>query len=538
MKKSLILKPDRQDLAITLGLLAFTLATRIPFASRMVFEGDSARFALAMLEYDVAQMRPHAPGYILYVAFAKFIDTFLLNAPISLVAVSIISSALTISLLYILARSMYGRSTAIIASCLLLSSPLFWFNGEMALTYSLEGLCSVLFALTSYKTLRGDTKWLPISTLTFAVAIGVRQNMVIFLLPLWLYTLTKASYKELFLSLLIFLLVCLAWFLPMVALSGGWQSYFNAVQAQYKTWVVHPAPFLYQIKGRWAVFSKFMIYSLGLGLLPMIYYLGRFFKVSDIVEDIRLKLILLWFLPAFLFFITVNVFNPGHVIVVLAPLFIYLSESLKGLSNDLDSAIRKILMKRTFYFSTALRKLLSYKTFLYSSVLLLFVINCYIFLSKDTQVSYAAIKNGQTHLTELVSLTKDNFVAEKTIIITGLFNTQAAFYLPDYAVYCLFPLIFSASEVPIEAQNVYVSFGHQTNPKTYWIPTGFKIEPITIPEGIETIIFWEKEMAGYYQNLNRPLGKIKYNGGNTEIYFFNVKPKEKLIYNYHYISIA
>jgi hypothetical protein len=323
----------------------------------------------------------------------------------------------------------------------------------------------------------------------------------------------------------------------MTALSGGWQSYFNAVQAQYKTWVVHPAPFLYQIKGRWAVFSRFMVYSLGLGLLPMIYYLGRFFKVSDIVEDIRLKLILLWFLPAFLFFIAVNVFNSGHVIVVLPPLFIYLSESLRGLSNDLASATKKILMKRTFYSSSAFRKLLSYNTFLYSSVLLLFFINCYIFLSKDTQVSYAAIKNGQTHFAELVRLTKENFVAEKTIILTGLFNTQAAFYLPNYAVYCPFPLIFSASEVPIGAQNVYVSFGHQTKPKTYWIPTGFKIEPIPVPEGIETIIFWEKEIAGYYQNVSRPIDKIESNSGNAEIYFFNVKPKEKIIYDYHYISI-
>jgi len=100
-------------------------------------------------------------------------------------------------------------------------------------------------------------------------------------------------------------------------------------------------------------------------------------------------------------------------------------------------------------------------------VCLIILLNGLIFLFKTTPVSQATIRNGDRNLAEMIRLTKENFKPEKTIILTFIYNTQAALYLPDYPVYCPFPLMFNSSDVPIEAQNVYVSYRYQTTPKTY-----------------------------------------------------------------------
>jgi len=531
--RPLFKKLSKQDLIIASGLFLFCLIIRIPFATQMIYHSDSARFALALEHYDVAEMRPHAPGYILYVALAKLADLFVHDARLSLVGVSILASALTIFFLYFFAGKMFGRSNGIISSLLLLSSPLFWFNGEMPFTYALEGLLSVTFAYSCYKIIIGEMKWLFVSAIVLGLATGVRQNIIIMFLPLWLYAIRKCSFNKILFSFIVFGVTCLTWFTPMIVLTGGLRKYFTAIDAQFNTVVLHPMPLLLQIKARVRIFATFMVYSLTLGLIPICYYIGRFFRIPSIVEDQRLTFLLLWFVPSILFFIGLNVWNPGHVLLILPPLFICLAESIKGFSKDLEEGIKNIIEES----SNLIRKIFSYKAILVSSVVLLLLFNLYIFLFKNTQVSYAAIHKGDTQLAELIRLTKENFKPEKTMILTCMLSTQAGFYLSDYLIYCPFPLIFDSSEVPIEAQNVYISFRHQTTPKTYWIPTGFKIEPITIPPGVDTIILWEKEIARYYQSSNLPLKEIDSDMKDVKVYFLKVKPNDKIYYDYHYLSV-
>lgn len=531
-------KIDKQDFVIASVLFLIGIATRIPFASRMIFAGDSARFAMAMEQYDVAQMRPHAPGYFLYIAIAKFVYLFIHDTRLSLVAVSISSSVLTIVMLYLLTSKMYDRSSGIISALVLLSSSLFWFNSEMPFTYALEGLLSVVFAYSCYKTINDEKNWWIASAVIIGLATGVRQHIIIMFLPLWLYSIRRCSFKQILASFFIFGVTCLTWVIPMITLTGGLKKYFAAVDAQFNTWVLHPAPFLFQIKERGTIFTTFMIYSLGAGLLPILYYFIRTVRISTIMSDIKLQFIILWFLPAVLFFIGVNLFNPGHVVFILPPLFIFLAESVRKLSKDIEEGLKRVLLNTANKFVNSVRKIFLYKAVVLSSVLVIVLINMYMFLFMDTQVSYAAIQKGDSRLAELIRLTKENSTPAKTIIMTFFYNTHAGFYLQDYLVYCPFPLIFSEVEVPLDAQNVYISFHHQTTPKTYWIRTGFKIEPIPIPKGIEKIIFWEDEIVQYYRNTDRPIEEIKSNIDNTKIYLLKVKEEEKIYYDYHYLSVG
>lgn len=521
------------DVVIASCFFLSGLVTRIPFAARIIYHSDSVRFALAMEHYDVTQMRPHAPGYILYVASAKLADLFFHDARMSLISVSIIASALTLFFFYFLATKMFGRSNGIIAVLLLLSSPLFWFNGELPFTYALEGLFSVIFVFTCYKIVFGEIKWLFISAIILGLATGVRQNIILFFFPLWLYSIRKCSFKYILTSFIVFVVTCLTWFIPMVLLSGGLEKYFIALNGQFKSSVLHPAPYLFQLITRGKIFSTFMIYSLTFGLIPIGYYFGRFFRLPSIVQDSRLKILLLWFLPAILFFIGVNVYNPGHVVLILPPLFICLAESVKGFSKDVEESIKNIFAK-----SPLLRnRIFTYEAILVLLVITIFSLNSYIFLFKDTTVSYAAIKKEDSRFADLIKLTKTNFSPEKSMILALFYSTQAGYYLPDYLIYCPFPLIFSPDEVPLESQNVYVSFRRQTNPKTYWVPTNFKIGPIAIPSGINTIILWEPELTEYYHNSKRPLKEIDSDINDVKLFYIRTKPTDKIYYDYHFFSV-
>jgi hypothetical protein len=502
----------------------------------MIFEGDSARFAMAMREYDVAQMKPHAPGYILYIALAKLADIFVNDARLSMLGISIISSAFTAVLLYYLVKRMYDGSGAFISAVLLLSSPLYWFNGEMPLTYALEGLLSAAFAYACCRVIANEKKWLFVSAVVLGLATGVRQNIIIMLFPLWLFAFRKYPVKDILIAVCIFGLTCLTWFAPMIILTGGLKKYLLVVDAQYSTWVAHPSPFLFQIKERGKIFARFTAYSLGIGLIPIVYYLARNFRIRSIKEDMRLKFLLLWIMPGTIFFIGVNIWNPGHVVVILPPLFILLAEAVKKMSGDLEAAYSKI--GRATEPAKSFKHMASGRTIAVVSTIIIMTGNSYVFLAKDTPVSYAAIERQDSYLEELIRLTRANSEPEKTMLFAFFYNTQASIYLPDYRIYCPFPLIFNKVNVPTEAQNVYVSFQHQTIPKTYWMPTGFRIKPIVIPEGIDKIILWENEVASYYQNPERPLEEITSEINGTKIYVLTVKPGEKIYYDYHYLSVG
>jgi hypothetical protein len=537
MMNALANKIRRQDLMIGSSLFLLTLATRIPWATRMIYDADSVRFALAMEHFDVAQMRPHAPGYILYVGLAKGIDLLVRNARLSLLSVSIVASAMTLLILYFLAVKLYGRGHGVMSALLLLSSPLYWFNGEMAYTYALEGLLCTVFAACCYDVITGERKRLLIAAFVLGLATGVRQHIIIMLLPLWLFALVRSSLKESAISLLVFGLTCLMWFLPMMALTGGVERYFQVVDAQFKTWVLHPSPLLFQLKTRTKIFMTFMIYSLGVGLVPLLYYIVRFVRRPVALGDIRLRFLLLWLLPPVLFFIGINIYNPGHVVMILPPLFICLAESIRVLSRDLDAGLNKVALANKPSDGRFPRRFFSSRFILFSSVLLILLTNLDVFFFQRTPVSYAAIREGDRHLSDLVTLTRNNFQPAKSMILACWLNTQAGFYLPDYLVCCPFPLIFPVKEIPVEAQNVYFTFGHETNPKTYWIPTGFKIKPIAIPKGVGSVVLWNQEMTRYYQDSGRPLKEIDSNLDQEKIYYIRTKPGDRIYYHYHFFSI-
>jgi len=522
--ESSLKKSTGRDFIPALVLALACLAARLPFTGRVLYHSDSARFALAMEHFDVGQMRPHAPGYVLYVGAARLADFLFHDARVSLIAVGLIASAAAVFILYLLGAGMFGRSTGFWGSLLFLASPLFWYNGEMPFTYTLDGALTLAFAYACFRSLDRSAGWLYASAILLALATGSRQNIIILLFPLWVFILAKFPLKKIILSILVFGLTCLAWTAPLVILSGGLARYLDALGAQYARVVLHPAPFLFQVKTRGRILAGFLFTGLALGLAPLIYYLGRLLvkrRRLD-VDTSKLAFLFFWIVPSLLFFVGVNIYNSGQVLVILPALFLIVAAGLELLVGDLIHAFGRGISSKAL---TAV------------AAAILLVAEASLFLFFDTAVSYASIKKEEGRLSEIIRLTRENSAPGKTVILACRLNTQAGYYLPEYEVWCPFPLIFPDEELPIGSQNVYVSRGRRTVPETYWKPTGFKIEPLLIPPGVETLVLWEDELAEFYEGPDRPLQTIGPGESGAKIYRLPVKPEEKLYYGYHHFQI-
>src|SRR3972149_11708791 len=151
----------------------------------------------------------------------RILHLFIADENAVFVSISVFFSGLTLACVYLLGKKVFERKIGIVAALLALSSPSFWFHGEVALTYVVEAFFSTAIALFSWRILTGQDKYLWISAVILGLAGGIRQNTPVFLLPVWLYSLRNMAPGRFVASLCVLAAPCLSWFIPMVWMSGG-----------------------------------------------------------------------------------------------------------------------------------------------------------------------------------------------------------------------------------------------------------------------------------------------------------------------------
>src|SRR5687768_14272296 len=107
------------DRAVALMLALVVVASRVPFASHTLWAWDSVLYARALengfhVGIDLADQRPHPPGYLFYVAAAAALRAFTRDSNAALVIISIFASALTAAAVYLLCRRYVDRALAIV----------------------------------------------------------------------------------------------------------------------------------------------------------------------------------------------------------------------------------------------------------------------------------------------------------------------------------------------------------------------------------------------------------------------------------------
>lgn len=325
-----------------LGLLGLTVGLRLPFASRMLFAWDSANFALALDQYNVAFHQPHPPGYPLYVGIAKLINFWVLDANASYVAISIAASAGAVVALFLLGSRMYGAWVGFLAAVLMVASVGFWGYGEVAYPYTSLAFFSALIALLCYLMWQGHYSLAVLSGLLLGIAGGIRQDVLVFLGPLWLVSIWGAGIVRTLLSLVVLVLAVGSWLYAAVQLTGGWQAYQDATNAQ-SLLVLPTSSALFQgvngARHNALVLVRFLDTAFGATALVALYGLGRFLTFKGLVADHRLRFLLLWFLPPVLVYVLVHIGDPGYVLSIVPILCLASAVALRDISYDLRSAL-------------------------------------------------------------------------------------------------------------------------------------------------------------------------------------------------------
>jgi hypothetical protein len=299
---------------------AFAVAlSRFVFRSHVPYDLDCVNFVLGMARFDPRTHQPHPPGYFLYICCGRLLGYVVHNPNLSFVLLSIAASCGTVVFIYLLALRWFDRLAARFAGLLFVLSPLAWFHGAVALTYSVEAFFSALIGYLCWLLFRGRYRWIPASSLALGISTGVRPSSLLFLGPLFLFALYRAPIRYRVVGLLLVVLTIAGWFVPMVLASGGPHAYFYAFDSLWrtvpsKTTIFNSSP-LNSI-ARAATITFIYVLTFGTGSLAAIAA-----SRHTPVRSLEFRFSAVWAIPALCFFtlIYLRFVNSGYLLLLVAP---------------------------------------------------------------------------------------------------------------------------------------------------------------------------------------------------------------------------
>ena len=207
------------------GLVIATLALRLPFMAKTLFEFDSVAFAVATFRFSLEQVTPHMPGYILHVLLGRFFLLFTSDHNQTFVLLSVALSVASVLLIWRAGAWLRGERLGIIAACLWITTPLFWFYGEVATVYIHEAFFASLLLYLGIRRLREskNEKLLYFIVMTLSLASAARQSSFLLFLPavIYLFRATCWSWRSLITAGTLFLVVTATWITILLSESGG-----------------------------------------------------------------------------------------------------------------------------------------------------------------------------------------------------------------------------------------------------------------------------------------------------------------------------
>jgi len=501
---------ERAPLALAVGLGALTALSRIPFRSRSLFAWDSANFALALDQYNVAFHQPQPPGYPMYVAAANLTRLVTGDANAAYVALSILASGLAVTFLTLAAARLYGRRTALLAAALLATSSVFWSQGIVAYPYAFLACFTSLVAWLCTHIRGAGSAVLTVGTgAIIGIAAGFRSELLPFLTPLWLYAAwdqtvsPRRRIAAIGAGFLLMGMAVLAWYVPMVLLSGGWGAY-QAATGSYYTYFIQTTSgagklLLGLLENTRAVVG-FLYNGMGLALLPMVYFIGRFFSPQRIVADERVRFLGLWLLPPLAFYVTVHVGNPGYILSLLPALSVYAVEALLGLLSDIREALRA--GPRWVLPAAAI------------AIMGIGASNTTLFLMANGEGRWREIKQIDTIFERQLRVIRENYPAGTSLILAYDRSRQYRYYLPQYKIGLLFDVAVA---------------GAVTDTSRYWE----RRATLSVPAGVTAVLFPDlgansSDSPGLVERMDL--------GAGVEMFVAAVRAGDQVRYGYQYAS--
>ncbi len=436
------------------------IVSRIPFFARYLFDSDSVRYALAYVKFSIADGQPQVPGYILFVGLGRVVNYLFNNPNTTMVFLSIIFSFLTVLIIYFMTKEIFSRKIAVSCSLLLIFNPIFWFYGEIASIYIFEAFFGVLITFNFYKVFKGDERFIYPSSLILGLAGGFRLDLLVFMLPLWLFSIcyAKINYIKIFKAFFVLVVAVLLWFIPTLILTGGLKEFLHlaAVQSALSTntSILLGSSVFQQAKNSgtaiiWTLWGL-NIFGIGLILLYLTYHYSNL--RTNFIFYLKNPLIIffmLWIAPAFLFYIIIYIGKPGYTLIYLPALMIILGYILNRISHDLSITFPKIS-------SRSILITLLFAGLIVNSIIYLYPynlnqgetwetppneINVFNAVMYNNQIILAGDENSKLYIDAITNLSNSD---PSSIIIVrvdapnigaGFDERKAQYYLSDYDVY-------------------------------------------------------------------------------------------------------
>ncbi len=402
------------------GLLVLLgLISRIPFRSEILYHWDSVNFAYAIREFNVAKEQPHPPGYIVYVWLSRLVDAVLHDAQTTLASISLVASVLAVVALFYLGRAMFDRRTGLVAALFLATSPLFWFYSEIALPHTLDTLLVIVSVWWLYETMQGHQRYLYPAVIVLAIAGGVRQQTLVFLAPLLLFALRRVGWKRFLTAGVLGVVICLAWFIPLIILNAGFSNYMRVMgefgnHFQSSTSVFVGAGW-WGIRRNVIKLTLYTLYGWSLAILPaIIYVIARIRRLEWPRHWEKAIFLLLWIGPTLGFYTFIHMGQQGLVFVFLPALLLL---SAVGLTRLLATQSRRLI-------ATAALVALNIG---------IFCLGPEYPLGPGTQrlLTRATIVNSDHYYQARLEAIENNFAPESTAILAANWH-HVEYYLPEY----------------------------------------------------------------------------------------------------------
>jgi 4-amino-4-deoxy-L-arabinose transferase-like glycosyltransferase len=321
------------------GLLIFAVGlSRLLFRSHYLYDIDSVNYALALDRFDPSVHQPHPPGYFLYIELGRLFRLIFQDSNTALVAISILASCAAAVMIYILAENWFGGQPALFAGLIFAFSPLSWFHGTVALTYILEAFFSALIGYFCWRAYSRDSGFLVAAAIALGLAAGFRQSSLLFLGPLWFLSMRRSGRKEILVAWLALTVTLLAWFVPMVIVSGGMASYFHSLSLLWRMAVAKQTA-LDSLITMWLarIFTILGITVICYGGAIMFLFRPRrtALQAPELETDKRV-FTWIWLAPGLLFFTFVFIrwVNSGYLLVVAPPVFAWLGAWMSDWYSD------------------------------------------------------------------------------------------------------------------------------------------------------------------------------------------------------------
>jgi hypothetical protein len=389
--------------------------TRFLFRSHYLYDLDSVNFALAMERFDPRVHQPHPPGYFLYICAGRLLNIIFHDANLALVVLGIFASCGVAVVIYKMTLDWFGPIAAQFAGILFLLSPLAWFHGIVALTYIVEAFFSGLLGYLCWRIYCGRAEYIVPAAIVLGISAGVRPSSLLFLAPLFLFSLQKATPKGRWTGLATLVLTLTAWFIPMIVASGGLDAYFGALASLWR-----------MVPSKGTVFNSSPANSIARAFTILFIYLLTFGAASLAplralagkapAEPRKKNFTFVWIGPALCFFTFgyLKFVNSGYLLLLCAPACIWLG-----------------LWASDWYQTSAWRRSLKLTV-----IGVCAAANVLIFVMAPFYCSYNQVRRFEAELEGIKTALPKVGSAGDTMILSfdSHFNgfRHAGYYLPDY----------------------------------------------------------------------------------------------------------